>query len=258
MNNTNLQNLKPGDKIEHGWTIKKIYCASKDYLIFTTENGLRAKYKENKPELNSNFKQILGLYSEISALQTGSFQKNESLNLRIARTISYAFDGDIEKSDTILRDIKKELIKLRHIKSVTNYIFTCLIAFILNVLAAIICFYKLYPPLLKLSEIIYVSSFGSLGALLSVLISIRKLKMDIESPLYINIVWGGVRILIGMAASIIAYVLIRADLILGTINSSDNNFLIYSLCTLAGFSEKYIPNILKGIPKKNLNNIINA
>jgi hypothetical protein len=48
-----------------------------------------------------------------------------------------------------------------------------------------------------------------------------------------------------MASSLILYVIIKSNFALGFVEKLDSNYAIYSFSCVAGFSEYFVPNILK-------------
>ena len=92
-----------------------------------------------------------------------------------------------------------------------------------------------------------IATFGSLGGFLSVSINVNKLDLDIDGGANIQILTGFSRIFISMISSLIIFVIIKSDLALGIINDVKNNNIFYALAVISGFSETFVPNIIKNI-----------
>ena len=59
------------------------------------------------------------------------------------------------------------------------------------------------------------------------------------------------RILLSMISAIIALILIKSNLVLGLVDNVDGAYPYYCIAVLAGFSENYIPDLLKKINNDN-------
>ena len=59
------------------------------------------------------------------------------------------------------------------------------------------------------------------------------------------------KLVFAMISSIISYFFIESELILSVIKNNNTNslYLIYTIATLAGFSESLLPNMFKNIEK---------
>ncbi len=101
---------------------------------------------------------------------------------------------------------------------------------------------------------LYAIVFGGFGGYLSISININKLELETEGNNVLHIVTSISRVFIAMISSLVVLVMIKSNIFLGLLNESNENFefVIYSFCVLAGFSESFIPNILKNSEKNNL------
>jgi hypothetical protein len=62
-----------------------------------------------------------------------------------------------------------------------------------------------------------------------------------------NLIYGAFRIIIAAISAVIVVFLIGADLLLGPLKTSDNFDGFVIACVVAGFSERFVPNVLKGL-----------
>ena len=90
-----------------------------------------------------------------------------------------------------------------------------------------------------------VASCGALGGFLSVSIGIRKLEIDPDADWRINGIAGASRIVIAMIGSIFVYFAIVSGLVLGNLSIEDSNAGVFAISVAAGFSESFVPNILR-------------
>jgi hypothetical protein len=87
--------------------------------------------------------------------------------------------------------------------------------------------------------------FGMMGGMLSVSLNIKSVLININSgDVFAHIVLGSTRILISAISSFIVYIMIKGGFFLGVIKES-NDSVFYALAIISGFSEAFIPNLLK-------------
>lgn len=113
------------------------------------------------------------------------------------------------------------------------------------------------PDLLLLKVVVC----GALGAFLSVCLSIQQLEIDPETPRKVNRISGITRLVIGMSAGLVVYLAIGAGLVLAdglSLEVADGEQLsakvtagILLLAVVAGFSEGFVPNILRRVGGDN-------
>ncbi len=94
-----------------------------------------------------------------------------------------------------------------------------------------------------------IATCGSFGGFLSVSLNINKLNLDFDGSPAIQFFTGFSRIFISMISAIIMYYLIKSDIVLGLINYINNNNVFYALGIVSGFSETFVPNIIKSVEK---------
>jgi hypothetical protein len=97
-------------------------------------------------------------------------------------------------------------------------------------------------------------AFGAIGALFSFLSRLRKMDVDAASGRYAHYIDAAVRILLGALGALILAVGIRANLVLGFVKSTDGDFtwLLYVFCTVAGASERLVPDFLHQVEAQSL------
>src|SRR6187455_2404487 len=76
---------------------------------------------------------------------------------------------------------------------------------------------------------------------------LKTLTIDPDSDWRINAIAGASRIIIAVIGSIFVYLMIVAKLALTGLNLLDSDAGIYAISIAAGFSEKFVPNLLRGL-----------
>jgi hypothetical protein len=87
-----------------------------------------------------------------------------------------------------------------------------------------------------------------MGGFLSVCIGINKLSIDMDSDWRVNAISGASRVVISIIGSILVYMAIVSRLFLANFSLQDSAAGIYTLSIAAGFSETFVPNILRQLP----------
>jgi hypothetical protein len=96
---------------------------------------------------------------------------------------------------------------------------------------------------------------GGIGAFISTFIRAKNYDANIHISKRVHILDGVMRIFYGIVAGLIIYVGIKANLILGFVNTiNGGNSLFFFLSFVAGASESLLPNIIKQTEEKNSSN----
>jgi len=88
---------------------------------------------------------------------------------------------------------------------------------------------------------------GSLGALLSIITRSNDISMDASAGPIVHYLEAAARIVVGVAGGCIVALAIKANLVLGSINSINSLALLIVICIIAGASERLVPGLIKQI-----------
>jgi hypothetical protein len=92
------------------------------------------------------------------------------------------------------------------------------------------------------------ATMGSLGALISVLLRSNRLQVDPSAGPLVHYFEGAMRVLIGALAGMFFVMAVKSNLLLGTINQSQNVLtILLVLSIVAGASEQLLPNLINQI-----------
>lgn len=204
--------------------------------------------------------------SVIYGLRQGRLACRESVNREIARAIMLSLEGQKEEAQSILTHLKTRMVRMRNIEGRASYLGACMGFMLLALLTLVVASTagadgwlasSIVPLLGQEMLLLKVVVCGALGAFLSVCISIEKLEIDPETPGKVNRISGITRLVIGMSAALIAYLAIGAGLVLsdglkpspgadGTLAAEVTAGILF-FAVLAGFSEAFVPNILRRV-----------
>lgn len=240
---------KPYDKYNEGDTyegeiINSIFSSTERYLIFEGNNSGTVTVATNDPDLRANCSKISSKISLITGYLVTKAEMRKFVD-RIGLAYSEAIESNFEIANEICDTMIKDIILLKKNKGRFSYLATCLMFVIffviLSYLQSKFSIEPLFDPYLTIMV------FSAIGGFFSVALNINKIEIDIDDFSLFHFFNGGLRILISILAGVIIYVLIKSELIIPSLINEQNNHVFYLLAVLAGFSESYIPNLLKKI-----------
>jgi hypothetical protein len=224
-------------------------------LVYESKSRLRLSAKND----------IYALYTNVSAEFTllnsavGDLPKLQERTKEIkAKAMLHICENEVEAAITLLTTYLEFVTRLRNKKAQLQYLFG---SFILTALTLILGGIALYSELSDIQSVDIQLQFAAaifmaaMGGFLSVLVNLKKLQVDVESGVAINVFGGISRIMIAIIAGIAALVLVKADIMFGFINKTEYGESFYgllTLCFLSGFSEGLIPNVLKRIENSTI------
>lgn len=241
----------PGDTI-YGQKIKSIYCISESYIIFEEKKskGVRLSYNHNGIDpistISSKIVEIRGL--------TQKLYNSNKYNGSIAEAYTECLEGNPVNSISILEHIK-ELAKKDFAHQIKITYLICMLSLILfNTIVSIALFYTKnlfdYGPFY---QYFLIATFGSFGGFLSTIYKINNLNFQEEDSKVLLFFLSISRVFLSMLSSIVIYILIKSNLLLGIFNNTENIYVYYIFSIAAGFSETFVPDILKKIQNSSLN-----
>jgi hypothetical protein len=101
------------------------------------------------------------------------------------------------------------------------------------------------------AELSLAAGAGTLGAFVSVLLRSANLGTDVFAGSRVHYVDGAMRVVVGAAAGLIFTLAIKADLLLGLVNRSENRLAVLAIVALvAGASERLLPSLIRQLEGK--------
>jgi hypothetical protein len=97
-------------------------------------------------------------------------------------------------------------------------------------------------------EVAMATGAGSIGALISIIFRSNKLAVNLESGKTIYHTEGAIRVVVGIFGALLIALMIKGNLVLGTINTLGNAFAVMlAVCIAAGASEQITPSLIKKV-----------
>jgi hypothetical protein len=159
------------------------------------------------------------------------------------RAIRLSLGGNTEGAARLLEQTKQRLVRLDSVTGRLYYLGFCALVVLLVAIVAIVVT-AIGSANSELVTWSYVALFGSLGGFLSVASGLDRLELD-PAAWYVNAASGCSRIVIAVIGAWFVYLLIRAEIIFGTITQLQSIWAVLALSVVAGFSETYVPNLLR-------------
>lgn len=231
--------------------ITRIYKFNDDYILYETNKQGDICY-ETADDLDA--KCIKSIRSHVIKVQSILTTRKERRRFSTKISMAYAdcFDGEADRGKKMLENLYETIKSYRKLKSKISYMASSLSFTVFNILICTLVNTIWYHSMNHhLSLLITIATFGSLGGLISIISKIPNMKLDIKGSNFLQIMDSFSRVFLSMISSVIIFAFIKSDLVLGALNNLDNNNVFYAFAVVSGFSEKFIPNIIKGIEKKN-------
>lgn len=234
-----------------GKKIAVLVYKEESYIVFLDVNlyiewAINDHYVTNEEhrEWNDEYGSVIGQVAFLETLSHLQYKGKYLLSLKrlLAQAIASLLDhGNSKNAQKIIDDIKSSI----NIRARINYFFSASFTFLSIMLLFLISTIFLRNNIMESDFFWTKSLLGSLGAYLSIILSIRTIKPQVSIGKRIHFIEGFSRIFYGIIAAGIALILVKSNLLLGFINDTENNSsLISAICVVAGFSEKYVPNLL--------------
>jgi len=248
-----LDELRIGGHDQRGRKIIDILWSTRDYVIFRHASGLSPHFSDDESAAQRQrlaYAAIGPQLSKVNALRSSTVWRAQSIDREIARAIYQCLEGDVESAKQVLEDIGARLRNLISIQGRLQYQISCLLTVLLFAsayLAIHYCFRDEVVDHLSVVRFASVAFWGALGGFLSISTGLKTVAIDVDADRRINALAGASRIVIAVIGSVFVYLMIVSKLALTSLNLLESDAGIYAISMVAGFSEKLVPDILRGL-----------
>ena len=237
-----------GDKTEGGWTLVSELGCGPWFIVFRCEDGtIRWEIDDDyEPE---HFRETLAVFDELHSkvLSCIPLRRNQKkIEVTLGRAL---FNGMVAPSAGEGRSAFDEArARIEHevtIYSRLNYVIASTLIAVASSLFVMLAFvFEVRESILVL---LLGAAAGALGALLSILLrSTDVVVAPYATPLR-QLFQGACRALFGSICGVVLVFLVKANLVLG--QCADSRFALGAFSVVAGFSERFLPNLLAGLEK---------
>lgn len=254
-----IKSIVTGANDSSGNNIVHVLVCGNEYAIYEVDHkdinyrlrvAIDGHSDESEKAVIERFNKVKQKYIKAKGLLYRSSNFGMMKN-RVAHTLSTCLtsdtiDGNAE-FDKLIAEITKE-----HEESLENrafYLAPCIAS------TAILFVWALSITALKASHAIYWQVViallaASIGGSISILSNVRKLHFEEYTSKYYYFCIGVERVFLSFIVGAVAFISIKAGVLLPTIMSADY-WAIMMVLVVAGFSETYVPSILSKFEKDN-------
>jgi hypothetical protein len=261
MSSTNYWALKIGDRDANGFVIKDIIGATRGIIVYlaapentgSEQSKVRLSVDTGPDDMTVHEARVFEHYHPLKSWIEGLYANNDAQREFFLRQLGHClFHALCAKAATdvslYFKDIHDKLsVKMHDVGRVTYLAAGCACAIALAAagfwIAAVRHGQAQHAPLWLLGF-----PFGALGALISVFIRSRTLKLIPHSASALAGVNGMMRILMGSLFGFLVVIAVRGDLVFGSF--AQDRFAMMMICTLAGMSERFVPDLLSQLGAK--------
>jgi hypothetical protein len=233
---------------DHG-PIKEVFGSGKDFMVFMDKSGrVRIEYREISPDQASvvqEFKRLQNL-AEASLPETYMYTAKQILGDELSVAFRTKAPVDIgplfQSSWEFIEKRAGAIVRSRYV--LWNVVFAVILLVVLLVVDTFFPFedidLRFSQP--SIHDILVAAMAGSIGALVSVMQRGQTLEYQRFVTGAHMAFQGLVRIMLGIIFGGLAVIAVKAQIALGIIHG--NQYSIFILCVAAGFSERFIPDLL--------------
>ena len=252
---TELLEKKVGDEATDGH-IAKIYFATSSYIIYESlESPTTLSYQYTDDQIRKNLIQIMPMLGKLRTYLDSATER-VSYFPQIASVYALCFDNDVAGANSMIENIILDIKKHRADRNNAQltYLGICFLIVVLNIIAALFLKYNTNitndPGFWIYSKM---ALWGSFGGFLSITYKLNKYEYDFNASGLIRLLSAVSRIFIAMLSGLFMLALIKSNIALGFLStlSSSNPFVLYCFAVLAGFSESFVPDLLKVLETKS-------
>lgn len=177
--------------------------------------------------------------------------QKERLFWWLAETLVLVFENDYQAVKNNLENIGRYLDnRNKEIARKWHVLYSGLITAIIFALFGVIQFIGIHIDYFSINEnVLFFVRFmpvGALGATMSIFLQGKKnIEYNCESGKVLNFLEISVRIVTGVVAALLAICLYKMDLLFSSLKNTSEAIAIIVLCFIVGFSERFIPSVVK-------------
>jgi hypothetical protein len=248
-----------GAKDASGLLIKQIFTRGDEYVVYAVEgddisSALRVYIdtfdEEDQKGLLNNFDGVREGVNRFRSVIAKAGNPYSCMH-RAAHAISVAIRGDAETAKKIIDHVISEIeteYKDRIICKFWYLLGSILPIGTLSVLSTVVFFARnewFIKENAEFFRVLYGATFAGYGGFISISLKLNDIQFDKGITAWQTMASAGQRILYSLLFGAFTYVVISSELILGFVTKCKIPLYgILSFCLVAGFSEKFIPNIL--------------
>lgn len=254
-----IENIKKGQLDDSGNKITNVLVKYDEYAIYEIDdpdinNRLRiiidGHTNESESKIKDRFNKVKIQYIKAKVL-LGKSSNYGMMKQRIAHTLSTYLSSDQQNSGKEFLDLIQE-ITIEHEKLVTNRAMYLIPSFLFIFFTFSLIIFSIQDRQTNTPSWIILTSMlsASLGGGLSILINAKSLNFEEFQTKSHYVLIGLERSILALITGAIAFIVIKSGIISPSF-TSNSYWNTMAILIFSGFSESFIPSILKKISDKN-------
>lgn len=242
-----------GDEAEGGSVIGVIIGSAPNFIVFMTEDeGLRWELDDdNRPD---HFADCVARFDKLQSMVINSVprrKRQKSLKESLGRALFVSVTSRSPEAEVKFDAIGSRVENEIRLQARLHYVVASLV--LASFVGCAVYGLKHFEIMGDLFSYGLGASAGAVGAALSVLLRSGSINVPPFSTPFEHSFQGLSRVLLGTLSGLVLSVLINAEIVLGLLKGNLDALSVF--CIIAGFSERYLPDILYSIEKTSLNNL---
>lgn len=237
---------KVGDSDGQGRRIDMIFSHFEQYTIYEANKTLQVEGDTTRldacPQLNL-------LLNKAIALSRGHQRRKRQVFYQLSTAIDQCMAGHPGDAVKTMHGLIDALSRRAVSVSRLYYLSSAVSATVLLWLAVIVI--NVFLPGADVMVWSIVVALGGTGALFSVMLNQRNISVDLDDSAMVHWAGGASRVAIGMIAGGICHLAIKAKIALTFVIDAPEYYGVYFFCFVAGFSETFVPNLLRSQESEN-------
>lgn len=240
--------------------IKHLLAKSRGYIVYL-DDELIVRWNvgaEFPGDLCDGFGNIVnrmtGLQSQSFSIFSDNGYRKSFQHLLGESIVRLLVDQDVEMGNNILDDAQRMLEARGSESAKVWYLGSSFSIAFLAVLFALVMWImrENFSEILGKTGflLLFSSLLGAVGSIISIFSRLQAMPVDIFARKIIHIIEGSLRIIIGIAGAFLCAVAVKANILLGFINSSEFSLpILLTISIVSGASERFVPDLIKHVEK---------
>lgn len=233
-----ISQLFIGATDDDGDKITLVFSVTDEFAVYITPNGV--KHATRQP--------ITGCLASIAKTATELNHYRSQfpfVDIAVAQAKAICFARKEKDAQEILAAAHQRVLQLLTGAGRLRYVLVCMLASAFVVTTVSVLSHFPLPEQHVFTA--WMGACGSIGAFLSVSLNLKSLQIDPVAAKMMTTISAASRIVIGVIGAIFMLLVIKGNLVLGLLKDLQNSHALLAIGILAGFSETFVPNVLRRV-----------
>jgi hypothetical protein len=252
--------------IELNKHVQTLIVSTPNFFVFLDED-LYVQWLTKGDFNTSKAGEVLNSISYLETISTTHFSGLPTLHNELAEfrrllgeCLARAFDDNLDSARQLLKSTEELLHERSAQRARQWYLSAAALTTVVPILgAAALWIFRTYLRCALGSpafEVLFCAFLGGIGALISTIVSVRKINLNASFGPNLHYIEGAARIITGSIGGGLFAVAIKGNLLFGSVNAiADPSIRLACVCAIslvAGTSERLVPNFIKKVEKSTI------